>query len=95
MYFVYLLECENGALYTGITTDLARRFAEHAAGKGGRYTRAHPPVRIAYSEKQPDRSAALKREAEIKRWTRAEKLALVSTSARKSQYQRKKRKAIA
>ncbi len=79
MYFVYLLECENGALYTGITTDLARRFAEHAAGKGGHYTRAHPPVRIAYSEKQPDRSAALQREAQIKKWKRSEKLKLIGS----------------
>jgi len=78
-YFVYILECADGSLYTGITTDVARRFVEHAENKnkkGANYTRARKPVRIAYSEEQPDRSSALKREAEIKKWPRAKKLEL-------------------
>ncbi|HEX5774703.1 MAG TPA: GIY-YIG nuclease family protein [Candidatus Paceibacterota bacterium] len=80
MYFVYLLECEDRSLYTGITNDLERRFKQHAEGKGGHYTGAKKAVRIAYSEPHADRSAALKREAEIKSWKREQKLALVRKS---------------
>lgn len=76
-YFVYLLECEDGSLYTGITTDVARRFAEHRKGIGSNFTRAKKAKRIAYTEEQPSRSAALKREAEIKKWPREKKLALL------------------
>ncbi len=60
-----------------ITTDVERRFKEHQAGKGGHYTRSHKPVKIVYTEKAKDRSSALKREAEIKRWPRAQKLQLI------------------
>lgn len=80
-YHVYIIECHDGTLYTGITTDLARRLAEHAAGKGAAYTRTHGAARIAYSETQPDRSAASRREAAIKKLTRAQKQALVSACA--------------
>lgn len=76
-YFVYLLECEDGSLYTGITTDVERRFAEHQSGTGGHFTRAKGAKRIVYTEQHPDRSAALKREAEIKSWPREKKLILV------------------
>lgn len=81
MYVVYILECGNGTLYTGITTDLERRFAEHAAGKGkgSNYTRAKKALRIVYQEKCADRSAASKREAAIKKMSRAEKLAIVQS----------------
>ena len=82
MYFVYLLECADGSIYTGITTDVSRRFKEHATGKGGHFTRSHKPVRILYTEAHPDRSSASKREAEIKRFSRTEKLQL--TNERKS-----------
>ncbi len=77
MYFVYLLECKDGTIYTGITTDLIRRLAEHKEGKGGHYTRARKVMKLLYQEKQSDRSSALKREAEIKRWDRKKKLALI------------------
>ena len=77
MYYVYILECANKALYTGITTDIDRRFARHRAGEGGRYTSYNQPVRIRYSEEHPDRSSASKREAQIKRWSRTKKLALI------------------
>lgn len=77
-YFVYILECEDDSLYTGVTTDIERRFEEHKSGKGSIYTRARGARRIVYTEKQPNRSAAQKREAEIKRLTRTEKRALVS-----------------
>lgn len=77
MYFLYILECDDGSLYTGITTDVKRRFEEHRSGRGGRFTRSHAVVCVAYIEEQPSRSAALKREAEIKRWRKGKKLALI------------------
>lgn len=63
---LYLIECLDGSLYTGITTDLPRRFAMHAAGKGGRYTRSHPPRRIAARLDFPDRSSASVAEYRVK-----------------------------
>ncbi|MDP2594098.1 MAG: GIY-YIG nuclease family protein [bacterium] len=80
MYFVYIIECADGSLYTGITTDVVRRFAEHKSGIGGHYTRSKEVVRVAYSEQHPDRSSALKREAEIKGWRRDKKLYLIESS---------------
>ena len=75
-WFVYMLRCGDGSRYTGATDDVARRLAVHQRGKGGRYTRSHLPVSLAYWEELPNRSAALRREAEIKRLSRKEKLAL-------------------
>ena len=80
-YTVYILECASGALYTGITTHLKRRFAEHKNGTGARYTRANPPKRIVYSKKLKTRSAASKREAEIKSWPRERKLEMIAAHA--------------
>jgi len=77
VYHVYILECGNGSLYTGITTDLARRLEQHRSGKGGNYTRSKGVKRIVYSEKAANRSVALRREAEIKGWTRQKKLELI------------------
>ena len=77
MYYVYIMECLDKTLYTGITTDLARRFKEHNTGKGGAYTRSKKVIKILYTEKFPSRSTALKREAEIKSWPRQKKLALI------------------
>jgi putative endonuclease len=65
--YIYIVRCADGTLYTGWTTDVARRVAEHNAGRGARYTRQRGPVELVYSEVQPDRSAAMKREEEIKR----------------------------
>jgi putative endonuclease len=76
MYFIYLLECRDKSIYTGITTDVARRFKEHKDGKGGRYTRAKQVVKVLYTEKAKTRSQALKREAKIKSWPREKKLEL-------------------
>lgn len=73
---VYLLRCRDGSLYTGITNDLPRRLTAHEAGTGSAYTRSRRPLALAYREELPDRGAALKREAAIRRLTRAEKLAL-------------------
>lgn len=81
MYFVYILKCKDGSLYTGITTDLARRLKEHASGKGAKYTRGKKAGKIVYTERKKNRSTASKREAEIKSWTRAQKLALVKSRA--------------
>lgn len=86
-YTLYILECADGSLYTGITTDLKRRLAEHAAGKGGHYTRAHGARRIAYVEPHVGRSSASKREAEIKRWPRTKKLALIIKARRRPLHQ--------
>ncbi len=82
-YFVYLILCSDKSLYCGITTDVKRRFQEHKTGKGGNYTRSHKVVKIVYIEKAHDRSSALKREAAIKRMTRAQKLALTRLKKQK------------
>jgi len=73
---VYLLRCRDGSLYTGITNDLPQRLESHRRGKASAYTRSRRPVALAYQEIARDRSAALKREAAIKRLSRREKLAL-------------------
>lgn len=77
MYHIYLLECADGSIYTGITTDVARRFREHTEGKGAHYTKARKAMKLLYTEKAKDRSAAQKREAEIKAWPRSRKLTLI------------------
>ena len=77
MYFVYILQCSDATLYAGITTDVARRLKEHKEGKGGHYTRSRGAKKMLYSERHPTRSAALKREAAIKKLTRKNKLALL------------------
>jgi putative endonuclease len=76
-WVVYLLRCRDGSLYTGITNDLSRRLAAHRAGKASAYTRARRPLRLVYREAARDRSAALRREAAIKRLTRKAKLELM------------------
>jgi len=81
-WWLYVLHCGDGSLYIGTTTDLARRMQEHAEGKGAAYTRGRRPVRLAYHEPHPDRSSAQRREADLKRWSRAEKLALTASSTR-------------
>jgi predicted GIY-YIG superfamily endonuclease len=72
-WFVYLLRCADGTLYTGITNDLARRCRQHNAGTASRYTRSRLPVTLVYQEAQATRSEALKREAAIKTWPRKRK----------------------
>jgi putative endonuclease len=75
-WWVYLLECRDGSLYCGATTDVGRRLEVHNSGKGARYTRARRPVKLVFCEPAPDRSAALRREAAIKRLPRATKRAI-------------------
>ena len=77
-WYVYLIECRDGSLYTGVAIDVDKRYAEHAAGKGARYTRSHPPQRLLARFEHPDRSSALKAEYAIKQLSAAEKRALVA-----------------
>ena len=74
-WFVYLIECVDGSIYTGIAVDVQTRFDAHCAGKGARYTRAHPPLRLLVSVAHPDRSSALQMEYRIKQLTPAAKRA--------------------
>ncbi len=78
-WHVYILKCRGGSLYTGVTTDLDRRFKEHRA-RSARYTSYNPPEKIVYRESYNSKSKAFKREAEIKRWTREGKLAMIRDS---------------
>ena len=82
-WYVYLLRCGDGSLYTGATDNVPRRLAVHQAGKGAKYTRSRLPVELVYQEPCPDRSAALRREAAIKRLPRNRKLALIGEPAPK------------
>jgi len=77
MWHVYILQSRDGRLYTGITTDIPRRIAKHQSGKGAKFTRAFGCVELLYKEDHENRSAALKREAEIKSWPRSQKLQLI------------------
>jgi len=77
-YFVYVLECADGTLYTGVTTNIANRLDAHnSASSGARYTKSRRPVSLKYQEEHPDRSSALKREYEVKQLTRVQKLSLI------------------
>ena len=76
-WYVYILRCGDGTLYTGITDDIPRRLAAHRSGKGAKYTRGRGPLELVYQERVPDKSAALRREAAIKRLKRAEKEKLI------------------
>jgi putative endonuclease len=71
---LYLIECRNGAYYAGITNDLGARYAAHEAGRGARYTRANPPLRLIGSRAYPDRSSAARAESAIRRLSREGKL---------------------
>jgi len=74
-WFLYLLECRDGSVYTGITVDVAARYAAHAAGKGARYTRSHPPRRLLAAIDYPDRSSASAAEHAVKKMLPDEKRA--------------------
>ena len=76
-WFVYILRCGDGTLYTGITSDIEKRFKAHSSGKGAKYTRGRGPLNLVYKEACVDHSAALKREAEIKKLSREEKEKLI------------------
>jgi predicted GIY-YIG superfamily endonuclease len=76
-YWVYIAKCADGTLYTGMTTDVEKRAKTHNSGKGAKYTRSRLPITIVYKEQCADKSAALKREREIKGFKRAEKVKLI------------------
>lgn len=76
-WWVYLLTCGDGTLYTGITNNLERRLAMHQAGRGARYTRGRGPLQLVWSEPWPDRASASRREHEVKQLARPAKLALL------------------
>ncbi len=90
-WHVYLLRCRDGSLYCGATNDRAARVARHAAGKGARYTRSRLPVALVLSVRAKDRSAALRREAAVKRLSRAAKVALVEAAAARERRRRQPR----
>ncbi|HSH43032.1 MAG TPA: GIY-YIG nuclease family protein [Arenicellales bacterium] len=77
-WFVYVLRCSDGSLYTGVATDIERRLEEHNAGRGAKYTRGRTPVALVYRERCADRSRAQQREVLIKRMKRADKLRLIA-----------------
>ena len=81
-WFVYVVRCADGSLYTGIAKDVNRRCKQHNAGTASRYTRSRLPVKLVYQETADSRSLALKREVAIKAMTRAEKLALIRLKAK-------------
>jgi putative endonuclease len=86
MYYVYILTCSDGSLYTGITTCVERRLHEHnTSSRGAKYTRSRRPTRLAATWSGPDRSWALREEARIKRLSRKEKLNLIDTFVREKQ----------
>jgi predicted GIY-YIG superfamily endonuclease len=79
-WYVYMVRCADGSLYTGIATDVERRVAEHNAGQGARYTRGRGPVTLVYREQVKDRPAALRREYAIKQLRATRKRALITDS---------------
>ncbi len=79
-WFLYLIECQDGSIYTGITVDIAGRYAAHENGSGARYTRSHPPKRMILVSTYPDRSSASKAEYAMKQLPAAEKRKIADTS---------------
>lgn len=77
-WYVYILRCGNGDLYTGMTTNLDRRLQEHQSGKGGWFTKTTQPVELLYHEVYDSENQASQREIQLKGWTRRKKLALIS-----------------
>lgn len=77
MWYVYILLCSDGSLYTGFSNNPDVRFSDHKNGKGGRYTRSHKPVKLLYTEQLKTKSVALKREAQIKGWSKEKKIRIL------------------
>jgi putative endonuclease len=88
-WYLYLLECMDGSIYTGITVDVEKRFAAHAAGRGARYTRSHPPRKVLASFEFADRSSASKAEYAMKQLSAAEKRAIARKAAAKPKKRRR------
>ena len=81
MHYVYIVQCADGTLYTGYTTDVERRVEEHNAGTGAKYTRGRTPVEVVHTETYPSKSDALSREYEIKQYRRLRKERLIAREA--------------
>ncbi len=94
-WFVYMVRCKDCTLYTGVSTDVKRRVEEHNDGSGARYTRSRCPVELVYREKAVDRSAAQKREHEIKRMTLERKQELVAKYCARTSRRRAKSSLVA
>jgi len=77
-WYLYILECGDGSLYTGISNNVEKRFGRHCAGKGAKYTRAHQPVKIVYVERCGGQGKAMQREREVKRFPKKKKLKLIA-----------------
>ena len=77
-YLLYIIECNDGSFYTGVTNDIERRLGEHNAGKASKYTRTRLPVKLRYTENCADRAAALARECQVKKLSRKKKERMVS-----------------
>jgi putative endonuclease len=82
MWFIYVLLCENGSFYTGISNNPQKRFSDHKNGKGGRYTKLRKPTKIIYLEKVSTKSDALKRELQIKGWGHAKKIRILGLTGK-------------
>ena len=78
MWYVYILECRDKTLYVGVTKNLTERLDKHNKGKASKYTRGRTPVKMIFTEEHAAKTSALKRENELKGWTRAKKLALIA-----------------
>jgi len=86
-FFVYIVRCSDNSLYTGITNDLEQRIKVHNEGRGAKYTSTRRPVVLVYEEQCSSRSSALKREIQIKGWTKSRKEALIARSSRRDRYE--------
>lgn len=84
-WYLYLIECVDGSIYTGITIDIDARYAAHRDGRGARYTRSHPPARLLGFESHPDRSSASRAEYRIKQFSALEKRRFAQTLVEKNQ----------
>ena len=82
MWYTYILLCEDGSLYTGYSNNVDQRFSDHKNGKGGHYTRSHKPVKLVYQEQFSTQSEALKRECQIKGWSKVRKIKLLKLKAK-------------
>lgn len=87
-WYLYILLCKDGTLYTGITNDVQKRLEAHAEGRGAKYTRGRAPLKLVYQETCENRSQALRREAEVKKLKKSEKLLLISSEKSLEAYRR-------
>jgi len=85
-FFLYMVRCSDNSLYTGITNDIDQRVEAHNEGRGAKYTSSRGPVVLVYEEQCRTRSAALKREIQIKGWTKARKEALIARGSGRDRY---------